>query len=114
MMDTTFTNMLFVWIFGSAVKEFVCLVWMIRKKNMCVCLEKARNKCHTLKVQQKGSTPTPWARGLRDQIPKSALQSPDPENPLFLGFCVLRGGLRPWSRKGARPWGRGRSRDCEK
>ena len=26
--------------------------------------------------------------------------APDPENPLFLGFSVLRGGLRPWSRKG--------------
>ena len=23
--------------------------------------------------------------------------APDPENPLFLGFFVLRGGLRPWS-----------------
>ena len=39
--------------------------------------------------------------------------APDPENPLFLGFSVLRGGLRPWSQtmvsEGARPWGRGRS-----
>ena len=26
--------------------------------------------------------------------------APDPEAPLFLGFSVLRGGLRPWSRKG--------------
>ena len=26
--------------------------------------------------------------------------APDPENPLFLGFSVLRGGLRPCSRKG--------------
>ena len=26
--------------------------------------------------------------------------APDPENPLFLGFSVLRGGLRPWSQKG--------------
>ena len=24
----------------------------------------------------------------------------DPENTLFRGFSVLRGGLRPWSRKG--------------
>ena len=42
--------------------------------------------------------------------------APDPENPLFLGFSVLRGGLRPWSQtmvsEGARPWGRGRSGDC--
>ena len=26
--------------------------------------------------------------------------TPDPENLLFLEFSVLRGGLRPWSRKG--------------
>ena len=55
---------------------------------------------------KQGSTPTSWARGLRDQIQKWAQ---DPENPLFLGFSVLRGGietmvsdhgLRPWSWKG--------------
>ena len=43
--------------------------------------------------------------------------APDPENPVFLGFSVLRGDLRPWSQtmvsEGARPWGRGRSGDCE-
>ena len=43
--------------------------------------------------------------------------APDPENPLFLGFSVLRGGLRPWSQtmvsEMARPWGRGGSGDCE-
>ena len=68
------------------------------------------------RFSKQGSTPTPWARGLRDQIQKWAL--PDPENPLFLGFSVLRGGLRPWSQtmvsEGARPWGRGRSGDCER
>ena len=46
-------------------------------------------------ISKQGSTPTPWARGLRDQIQKWAA------------------GLRPWSQtmvsKGARPWGRGRS-----
>ena len=26
--------------------------------------------------------------------------APDPENPLLLGFPVLKGGLRPWSQKG--------------
>ena len=31
---------------------------------------------------------------------------PETENPLFVGFTTLRGGLGPWSRKGARPWGR--------
>ena len=44
--------------------------------------------------------------------------APDPENPLFLGFSVLGGGLRPWSQtmvsEGARPWGRGRSGDFHK
>ena len=69
-----------------------------------------------LKFSKKGSTPTPWSRGLRDQIQKWApLRT---ENPLFLGFSVLRGGLRPWSEtmvlEGARPWGRGRSGDCQK
>ena len=42
--------------------------------------------------QQTGVYPTPWARGLRDQIQKRA-----PENPSCIGFTVLRGGLRPWS-----------------
>ena len=36
--------------------------------------------------------------------------APDPENPLFLGLSVPRGGFRPWSQtmvsEGARPWGR--------
>ena len=39
--------------------------------------------------------------------------APDPENPLFLRFSVLRGGMRLWSQtmvsEEARPWGRGRS-----
>ena len=50
---------------------------------------------------KRGSTPTPWARGLRDQIQ----------------FSVRRGGLRLWSQtmvsEGARPWGWGRSGDCD-
>ena len=66
-------------------------------------------------ISEKGSTPIPWARGLRDQIQKWALHTT--ENPLSLGFSVLRGGSRPWSQtmvsEGARPWGRGRSGDCE-
>ena len=52
----------------------------------------------TLLLSKQGSTPTPWARGLRDQIQKWALRTQ--KNPLFLGFSVLRRGLRPWSRKG--------------
>ena len=30
--------------------------------------------------------------------PNPKIGAPDPENPLFLGFSVLRGGLRPWFR----------------
>ena len=42
-------------------------------------------------------------------------RAPGPENPLFLGFSVLRGDLRPWTMvsEGARPWGRGRSGDSD-
>ena len=43
--------------------------------------------------------------------------APETENPLFIGFTALRGGLRPWSQtmvsEGARPWGRGRSEFAE-
>ena len=43
--------------------------------------------------------------------------APDTENPLFLGFSVLRGGWRPWSQtmvsEGARPRGGGRSGDSQ-
>ena len=59
-----------------------------------------------------------WDRlGAGSARPNPKLGAPDPENPLFLGFSVLRGGLRPWSQtmvsEGARPWGGGRSGDCE-
>ena len=63
-------------------------------------------------VQQTWGLPPPLGRGARPNQKKGA---PDTENPLCIGFRVLRGGLswdhglRPWSRKGARPWNRGRS-----
>ena len=44
--------------------------------------------------------PLPLGRGVcetENLVQKWALQSPDPENPLLLGFSVLGGGLRPWS-----------------
>ena len=51
---------------------------------------------------KKGSTPTPWAGGLRDQIQKWALQTQ--KTLYFQGFLCSEGdwdhGLRPWSRKG--------------
>ena len=59
----------------------------------------------------------PYPVGVGSARPDPKMGAPDPENPLFLGFSVLRGGLRPWSQtmvsEGARPWGRGRSGDCD-
>ena len=46
------------------------------------------------RTQQTGVYPTPWARGLRDQIQKGR---PDTENPWCIGIAVLREGLRPGS-----------------
>ena len=59
----------------------------------------------------------PYSLGTGSARPNPKMGAPDPESPLFLGFSVLGGGLRPWSQtivsEGARPWGRGRSGDCE-
>ena len=59
----------------------------------------------------------PYPLGAGSARPNPKMGARDPENPLFLGFAVLRGGLRPWSQtmvsEGARPWGGGRSGDCE-
>ena len=59
----------------------------------------------------------PYPLGAGSARPNPKMGAPDPEKPLFLGFSVLRGGLRPWSQtmvsEGARPWGRGRSGDCD-
>ena len=54
-------------------------------------------------IQQKMVYPYPL--GMGSARPNLKMGAPDPENPLFLGFSVLRGG--------SRPWGRGRSGDCE-
>ena len=66
-------------------------------------------------LQQTRVYPYPLVAGSARPNPK--MGAPDPENPLFLGFSVLRGGPRPWSQtmvsEGARPWGGGRSGDCE-
>ena len=62
-------------------------------------------------LQQKRVYPIPLGAGSARPNPK--MGAPDPENPLFLGFSVLRGGLRSWSPKKARPWSRGRSGDCD-
>ena len=45
--------------------------------------------------QQKRDYPYPLGAGSARPNPK--MGTPDPENPLLLGFSVLRGGLRPWS-----------------
>ena len=58
------------------------------------------------KTQQTRVYPYPLGAGSARPNPKKG--GPDPENLLFLGFSVLRGGLRPWSQtmvsEGARPW----------
>ena len=60
----------------------------------------------------------PYLLGAGPARPNPKMGAPDPENPLFLGFSLPRGGLRPWSQtmvsEGAKPRGRGRSGDCEK
>ena len=43
----------------------------------------------------------PYPLGAGSARPNPKMGSPDPETPLFLGFSVLKGGLRPWSRNGA-------------
>ena len=63
-------------------------------------------------VQQTRVYPHPSGR------PNPKMGAPDPENTLFQGLSVLRGGLRPWSQtmvsEGARGgWGRGRSGDSK-
>ena len=45
-------------------------------------------------ADKQGSTPTPWSRGLRDQISKNGRFRP--RISFILGFSVLR----PWSQKG--------------
>ena len=58
-------------------------------------------------IAQQTSYPHPLGAGSARPNPK--MGAPDPENPLFQRFSVLKRGLRPWSQ--ARPWGRGRSGD---
>ena len=59
----------------------------------------------------------PYPLGAGPARPNPKMGAPDPENPLFPAFSVLRGGLRPLSQtmvsEGARPWGRGSSGDCQ-
>ena len=76
----------------------------------------AHRGIRSCKIQQTRVYPYPLGVGSARPNPK--MGAPDPENPLFLGFSVIGGGLRPWSQtmvsEGARPWGGGRSVDCEK
>ena len=71
----------------------------------------AARKLSTNIFQQTRVYPYPLGAGSARPNPK--MGAPDPEIPLFLGFAVLRGRLRPMVSEGARPWGRGRSGDCE-
>ena len=82
-------------------------------------LERASQSCrHGIPSSTEGISETQLAvnkKSRRFQIASRLLQTP--KNPIFLGFPVLTGGLRPWFQtmvaEGARPWGRGRSGDCE-
>ena len=47
--------------------------------------------------QQTGVYPTPWALGAGSARPNPKKGAPETENPLFIGFSALRGGLEPWS-----------------
>ena len=55
---------------------------------------------YATRISANKGLPLPLDRGVCET--GSTNGRPDPENPLFLGFSVLRGGLRPWSesRKG--------------
>ena len=67
------------------------------------------------RLQQTRVYPYPLGAGSARPNPK--MGAPDLENPSFVGFSALRGGLRPWSQtmvsEGPRPWGRGRSGDYD-
>ena len=59
---------------------------------------------------KQGSTPTPWAQGLRDQYNNGRSR---PRKPFISRvFCAQRPSETMVS-EGARPWGRGRSGDCD-
>ena len=66
------------------------------------CCSISRDNCarpHKNKHQQTRVYPYPLGAGSARPNPK--MGAPDPENPSFLEFSVLRDhGLRPWSRKG--------------
>ena len=59
--------------------------------------------------QQTRVYPYPLGAGAGSARPNPKMGAAEPENPLFLGFSVIRGGLRPWSQimvsEEARPWG---------
>ena len=63
------------------------------------------------KTQQAGVYPYPLGAGSARPNPNKG--APETENPLFVAFTALRGGLGLWSQTmvsaGAGPWGRGRS-----
>ena len=87
-----------------APKEFVLIFSTLRRKKPWTKV--------SLLFQQTGVYPYPLSAGSARPNPKRG--SPETENPLCIGFAVLRGGLWPWSQtmvsEGARPWGGGRSK----
>ena len=64
-------------------------------------LGRLQTRSRVLQISKQGSTPAPWAWGSARPNPNKG--TPETENPLRIGFTVLRGRLRPWSRKGLDP-----------
>ena len=69
-----------------------CAMYLLRSF-ICFC-------CGLLLWQFPQTRVYPYPLGAGSARPNPKMGAPDPENPLFLGFSVLRGELRPWSRKG--------------
>ena len=71
--------------------------WVTFCGSRALCFLKfAEEQFMQLQFQHKGLYPYPLGAGSASPYPK--MGAPDPENPLFLGFSVLRG--VPWSQSG--------------
>ena len=68
---------------GGVGANFILWVWAFFRERVLFF--------STRKFNKQGSTPTPWARGLRDQIQKWVLQTK--KTLYFWGVSVLRGEL---------------------
>ena len=81
--------LLFLSIYPFCLSQRLFMVSVAHFASLSVCL----SAC----LQQTRVYPYPLGTGSARPNPK--MGASDPENPAFLGLSVLRGGLRPWSRK---------------